>query len=84
MHQLGNVHCDLKPINILLTSTGDVKVIDLAGVQGGRSRSAFRHAGLHCPEQVNRLPVTQQTDVSTWRDDCTGRCAASTSRRSTR
>ena len=65
MHQLGYVHCDLKPINILRTSMGQVKIIDFGqsckiGTVKDRIQGTPDYIS---PEQVNRQPVTQQTDV---------------------
>jgi serine/threonine protein kinase len=65
MHQLGYVHCDLKPINILRTPMGQVKIIDFGqsckiGTVKDRIQGTPDYIS---PEQVNRQPVTQQTDV---------------------
>lgn len=65
MHQLGYVHCDLKPINILRTPTGMIKIIDFGqsckiGTVKDRIQGTPDYIS---PEQVMRQPVTQQTDV---------------------
>jgi eukaryotic-like serine/threonine-protein kinase len=66
LHQLGYVHCDLKPNNILRDpATGTVKVIDLG--QAARDGTAkLRVQGTPdymAPEQVKLQPVTVRTDV---------------------
>lgn len=66
LHQLGYVHCDLKPNNILRdNATGHVKVIDLG--QAARAGTAKRRVqgtpDYMAPEQVRLEPVTVRTDV---------------------
>jgi serine/threonine-protein kinase len=65
MHQLGYVHCDLKPINILLTPTMQVKIIDFGqSCKIGTVKDRIQGTPDYiAPEQVMRQPVTQQTDV---------------------
>ena len=65
MHKLGYVHCDIKPNNILRANDGHVKVIDYgqscpAGTVKERIQGTPDYIA---PEQVNRKPVTVQTDV---------------------
>lgn len=66
MHTLGYIHCDIKPNNILRSVvTGQVKVIDYgqscpAGTVKERIQGTPDYIA---PEQVNRKPVTVQTDV---------------------
>jgi serine/threonine-protein kinase len=65
MHQLGYVHCDIKPNNILVGSDGDVHVIDFGqsckiGLVKKRIQGTPDYIS---PEQVNREPVVVQTDV---------------------
>lgn len=65
MHALGYVHCDIKPNNILRSTRGEVKVIDYgqscpAGTVKERIQGTPDYIA---PEQVNRKPVTVQTDV---------------------
>lgn len=65
MHQLGYVHCDLKPINILRTPTGQIKIIDFGqSCKIGTVKDRIQGTPDYiAPEQVMRQPVTQQTDV---------------------
>lgn len=65
MHQLGYVHADLKPANILVTPDRTVKLIDLG--QSSKIREAkVRVQGTidyMAPEQVQRGVLDQRTDV---------------------
>ena len=65
MHQMGYVHADLKPNNILRGSDGRVKVIDFGqsckiGTVKERIQGTPEYIS---PEQVARRPITIQTDV---------------------
>jgi serine/threonine protein kinase len=65
MHQMGYVHADLKPNNILRNAEGRVKVIDFgqsckAGTVKDRIQGTPDYIS---PEQVARRPITVQTDV---------------------
>jgi eukaryotic-like serine/threonine-protein kinase len=65
MHRRGVYHADIKPNNILLSRTGDVKVIDygLAWVRGedkGRLQGTPEYMA---PEQSRRGVVNEQTDI---------------------
>jgi serine/threonine-protein kinase len=65
MHQLGYIHCDIKPNNIIRNSRGEVKVIDFgqtakAGTVKDRIQGTPDYIS---PEQVNRQPIRPQTDV---------------------
>jgi len=65
LHKLGYVHCDLKPSNILINSTGKIKVIDL-GQACPVATAKKRIQGTPdyiAPEQVKCLPVSVRTDV---------------------
>jgi serine/threonine-protein kinase len=65
MHELGYVHCDMKPNNIIRSDSGMVKVIDF-GQSCAIGTVKERIQGTPdfiAPEQVNRKPVTVQTDV---------------------
>jgi len=65
MHALGYVHCDIKPNNILRSADGQVKVIDFGqsikiGVVKERIQGTPDYIS---PEQVERRPITVQTDI---------------------
>jgi serine/threonine-protein kinase len=65
MHQMGFVHADLKPNNILRSDAGAVKVIDFGqscrlGIIKERIQGTPDYIS---PEQVARRPITVQTDV---------------------
>jgi len=65
------VHRDLKPTNILVTASGDTRLLDfgiaklLDSPDGGGARTELRAFTLHyaAPEQVRGEPVTTRTDV---------------------
>ena len=65
LHAQGYVHCDLKPNNILVDATRNVKVIDLGqACKTGTAKSRIQGTPDYIsPEQVKLLPVTVQTDV---------------------
>lgn len=66
LHQLGYVHCDLKPNNILRDNvTRNVKVIDLGqAAKIGTVKTRIQGTpDFMAPEQVKCLPVTVKTDV---------------------
>lgn len=65
MHKAGWVHCDLKPINIMVTESGEVKVIDFGqSCKVGTVKARIQGTPDYiAPEQVARKPVTVQTDV---------------------
>jgi len=65
MHTLGFVHCDIKPNNILRDASGHVKVIDFGqaariGIIKERIQGTPDYIS---PEQVERRPITVQTDI---------------------
>lgn len=65
MHKAGWVHCDIKPINIMITSDGQVKLIDFGqSCKTGTVKERIQGTPDYiAPEQVARKPVTAQTDV---------------------
>lgn len=65
MHSAGFVHCDLKPINILVNTQGVVKVIDLgqACPVGTAKKRIQGTPDYISPEQVKLAPVTVRTDI---------------------
>jgi eukaryotic-like serine/threonine-protein kinase len=65
LHNLGFVHCDLKPNNILVDAEGRVKVIDLgqACPVGSVKKRIQGTPDFISPEQCRCEPVTFQTDV---------------------
>lgn len=65
MHNAGFVHCDLKPINILVSAQQQVKVIDLGqACPIGTAKTRIQGTPDYIsPEQVKLAPVTVRTDV---------------------
>jgi serine/threonine-protein kinase len=65
MHQMGYVHCDIKPNNILRNDKGEVKIIDFGqSCKIGTVKERIQGTpDFIAPEQVARRPVTIQTDV---------------------
>jgi serine/threonine-protein kinase len=65
MHHVGYVHCDLKPINLLRTAAGEIKIIDYGQtVRVGTVKERIQGTPDYiAPEQVARRAVTPQTDV---------------------
>ena len=65
LHELGFVHCDMKPNNIIRSDSGEVRIIDF-GQSCAIGTIKERIQGTPdfiAPEQVHRRPVTVQTDV---------------------
>jgi serine/threonine-protein kinase len=65
MHDMGYVHCDIKPNNILRDEEGKTKVIDFGqSCKIGTIKERIQGTPDYiAPEQVARRPVTTQTDV---------------------
>src|SRR5438552_3390099 len=65
MHQMGYVHCDIKPNNILRNDQGVVKIIDFGqSCRIGTVKERIQGTPDYiAPEQVARRPVSVPTDV---------------------
>jgi serine/threonine protein kinase len=65
MHRRGVFHADLKPLNIMLSKTGDVKVIDygLAWIRGEPKGRVQGTPEYMAPEQARGGMVNESTDI---------------------
>ena len=65
MHGMGWAHCDIKPNNILRNEKGQVTIIDFGqSCKIGTVKERIQGTPDYiAPEQVNRKPISQQTDV---------------------
>jgi eukaryotic-like serine/threonine-protein kinase len=65
MHRAGVFHADLKPNNIMVSRSGQVKVIDfgLAWLRGERKGRVQGTVGYLAPEQMRDRVVTESTDI---------------------
>ena len=65
MHKMGWAHCDIKPNNILRDAEGQVKVIDFGqSCKIGTIKERIQGTPDYiAPEQVERLPISESTDV---------------------
>src|ERR1043166_7211651 len=67
MHRRGVCHADLKPNNIMLSRSGDVKIIDygLAWIKGQPKGRVQGTPEYMAPETVKHSIVTEKTDIYT-------------------
>ncbi len=65
MHEAGFVHCDIKPNNILISSKGDLKIIDLGqSCRLGAIKARIQGTPDYiAPEQVQRKHLSHRTDI---------------------
>lgn len=68
LHSRGLVHLDLRPENVIVTSDGDVKLIDFglaqtAGIVQEHADGPGHHTAYLAPEQISGRPVTVAADV---------------------
>ena len=65
MHRRGVCHADIKPNNIMLSRTGEVKIIDygLAWIKGQHKGRVQGTPEYMAPEQARRSLVNERTDI---------------------
>lgn len=65
MHELGFVHADMKPNNVVVSETDEAKIIDLGqGCRVGTVKPRIQGTPDYiAPEQVHRRPITPKTDI---------------------
>jgi len=65
MHRRGVVHADMKPNNLMLSRTGEVKVIDfgLAAIKGENKERVQGTLEYMAPETAKRKVINERTDI---------------------
>ena len=65
MHRRGVIHADMKPNNLMLSRTGDVKVIDfgLATIKGENKERVQGTLEYMAPETAKRKIINERTDI---------------------
>lgn len=65
LHAVGYVHADMKPNNIVMTVTGDIRIIDLGqACKIGTIKERIQGTPDYiAPEQVHRREITPKTDI---------------------
>ncbi len=65
LHEVGYVHADIKPNNIILGNKGVVKIIDFGQgcTMGTRKERIQGTPDFIAPEQIRRMPLERTTDV---------------------
>ena len=65
IHEMGYVYRDLKPMNCLLDSTGQLRVSDMgltANISGGPIKQCSGTRGYWYPETIQKQPYTTKPD----------------------
>ena len=70
-HEVGLIHCDMKPGNVLMAADGTAKITDFGlakelSVSGGTGIAAGWTQAYASPEQLRRDSVGRATDIWSW------------------